>query len=285
VESLGRLVPWWHEVLGSYSARFGILGLIAAVLLLGFSGRAAADGIVVTPGDNRRAEGRVWWTAPNAPGGGQARPDAPTESNTPQVDQPDCTIPGSTLLIACGGGGGSSAPSGPVAGAPTPAMLALRAADSLELPLPLVAIRPNLKFSDGNNGGISGVPVWVWHDSASWRPLAPVRLAAGPVWAEILAAPQKQTWDFGDGGIVSCRGPGVAFVPGRRLNDQSPRCGHKYLKSSTNFPRGAYVVHVTVQWAVTWMGSGGAQGALAPFFVETSFPYVVREARAELVSP
>ena len=54
----------------------------------------------------------------------------------------------------------------------------------------------------------------------------------------------------GDGGRVTCSGPGTAWTPGREATGPSPTCGHTFTSP------GSYPVMVTVSWNVSWAGGG-----------------------------
>ncbi len=199
--------------------------------------------------------------------------DAPASAECPVRDP----ISGQCLFAAGSVGGGAATPVG----------LALEARGRLTVPVPVPQMRPMIKFKDGTSGGLTGMPMWLWTDPARWAPAPPMtlRVQAGPVWAAVAAAPVRQTWEFGDGGTLTCLTPGTPLTNPARGLDGSPDCGHKYRKSSKDGRRGAFTVTVRVIWAVTWTGSDGNGGTLAPLVVEASVPYIVRQARAELVRP
>lgn len=142
-----------------------------------------------------------------------------------------------------------------------------------------------VKFKDGRTGGIVGMPVWLWIAPDKWRSPKPVHLEAGPVWVDVSAQPVSQVWAFGDGKRVTCYSRGTEYKLGMDARRGSPDCGYKYLRTSKDQPNGAYTMSVTVNWRITWVGSGNTAGELPIHAVSQSFPYVVREARAQLVAP
>jgi hypothetical protein len=161
--------------------------------------------------------------------------------------------------------------------------LAVKATNQLTLPEPKPKLVPRLRFSDGGVGGVVGVPMWLWIEESNWVPLTQ-QTKAGAAWANVTARPIAQVWRFGDGKVLECRGRGETYHRGLTYSRTST-CSYRYSQSSRNQEDARYVVHVTVLWEVTWVGSGNTSGTLGPLELTTSFPYVVREARAELVSP
>jgi hypothetical protein len=167
-----------------------------------------------------------------------------------------------------------------------PAQLAEEAAAMLVIPRPPGAtVKPMVRFKDGRTGGIVGMPLWLWISRDTWRSPKRVHLEAGPIWVDVTAEPVGQTWTFGDGRSVTCRGRGTEYRAGMNGVTGSPDCGYKYTRTSKNQSNDAYTIRATVHWRITWVGSGNSAGELPPFPVTTTIPYVVREARAELVAP
>jgi hypothetical protein len=106
------------------------------------------------------------------------------------------------------------------------------------------------------------------------------RASAGPVWAEVTAAPQRIIIEPGAGlGSVTCGGPGTAYDPGRAASAQSTECSYTYVRSSAGQPDSAYTMTVTVVWGGTWQGSGGAGGTLPDIARSTSLPIRVAEGQ------
>jgi len=263
----------------------GISLVVAGSLALSSHTGSWADGggIVVTP-NNRGADVRVE--------SGGSRPGRNFEDSTEQAGSDEnvkaepfnCGFPGAELDIVCGLGGniGSELPVVDV----DPAKLVQAAVANLVIPRPPDAqVRPRLTFPDGRAGAIVGMPMWLWIPIGKWRSPQPVHLEAGPAWVDAYAEPVSHTWTFGDGNGVACRVRGTEYRVGMDPAKGSPDCGYKYVRSSKGQPNGAYTISVTVHWRIAWVGSGNTAGELPLFPVSTSFQYVVREARAELVSP
>ena len=259
-------------------------GVVGGALVLALATPTwGADGPVTVTGDNRRSvDIRV-----RDDGRGAARPSVPRRPAA--GDAPEAwdgchernTEDGVLCLAAGGGTGPSAQPTGVTA-------LAVEARSRLTIPLPAPSLRPLVRFPDGWSGGLTGTPTWLWTDPAHWSPAgAPlVREArAGTVSAVVSAAPVRVVWRPGDGAVVVCRTAGTPLVDPRLGPAGSPDCGHTYRRTSAAQPGGRYRVTVGVTWAVTWAGSDGSGGALAPLVVTTTLTYPVREGRAQLVSP
>jgi len=265
----------------------GARWLLVAALVVGLApaGPArAADGPVTVTGDNRRSVD-ITVRADGHTAGRAARPRRPAPTDAPEQWDDACHVSnaaaGSILCLAGAGGVPPTAPG-------TVAALAVEARSRLTLPLPAPFLRPLVRFADGGSGGLTGTPTWLWIDPAHWSPTgAPlVREArAGALSAVVSAAPVRMVWRTGDGATVTCRTAGTPLVDARRGPAGSPDCGHTYRRTSAAQPGGRYRMTIGVVWAVTWAGSDGSRGALAPLVVTTARAYTVREGRAQLVGP
>jgi hypothetical protein len=71
-----------------------------------------------------------------------------------------------------------------------------------------------------------------------------------------VARPVRVGWAMGDGGTVTCTGPGTPHPPGADPRSASPDCGYTYRTSSAARPGGVFAVTATVRWDVTWAGAG-----------------------------
>ncbi len=132
--------------------------------------------------------------------------------------------------------------------APDPAALAEQARSQLRLAGPAI---------DRNPVGdqLVGLPTWLWLDPAGWTQ-ASATAAAGGVSVTAVATPVAVVWSLGDGGTVTCTGPGTPFPPGSDPKSASPDCGHTYRNRSLDAPGGTYSVTATVRWDVAWAGAG-----------------------------
>lgn len=104
------------------------------------------------------------------------------------------------------------------------------------------------------------VPTWLWLDPAWWQPYT-ATADTGGVSATVVATPVRATWTMGDGGAVTCSGPGVAWRRG--LPDEATDCKYRYLHSSAGQPQGRFTMSVSVDFDVSWTSSTGAVGRLA----------------------
>ncbi|MEB8338052.1 hypothetical protein [Streptomyces endophyticus] len=83
-----------------------------------------------------------------------------------------------------------------------------------------------------------------------------------------MARPTKTVWTLGDGGSVTCRGPGTPYTRAVEASRPSPDCGHTYRTTPAGRPHRAYAVSATVHWKVTWQGAG--QSGTFPDLTTTS---------------
>jgi hypothetical protein len=121
---------------------------------------------------------------------------------------------------------------------------------------------------------------WLWIDPSLWHPIttsATACNAGGCTTSSATATPEDVTWDTGDGGSVTCAGPGTAYDLGEAASVQSTSCSHTYEESSAGQPSSdgnpndaAFTVRAVVTWGVTWSGAGGAGGALPSITTQSS---------------
>ncbi|MGC9667449.1 hypothetical protein ACNTMW_12940 [Planosporangium sp. 12N6] len=138
-----------------------------------------------------------------------------------------------------------------MAGAPpvvSPEVLARQARAKLALPAVVIRLNPP-------DDQLANLPVWLTLDPASWRQQSATASVPG-VSVTATARPVRAAWSMGDGGSVTCAGPGTAWAPGTDPAAASPDCGYVYRRSSAGAPAGTYTVTVTVMWEVTWAGAG-----------------------------
>lgn len=138
--------------------------------------------------------------------------------------------------------------------APSPAQLAQQALNQLRLPTPKIEANPA-------GEQLVTLPTWLWLDRSSWGDVAATAAVPG-VSVTAVAHPTAVTWSMGDGGSVTCTGPGTPFPTGGNPKSASPDCGYTYRTSSAGQPEQAFPVTATVNWTVTWSGAG--QGGTFP---------------------
>ena len=121
------------------------------------------------------------------------------------------------------------------------------------------------------------VPTWLWLDSASWAPIE-VTETRGLTTVTVRATPTQARWVMGDGGGVTCLGPGVEWVSG--LSEDATDCSYTYLHSSYGEPDGRFEASVTVTWEFEWWINDVYQGSFGTVDVSTSFVVAVAEIQA-----
>lgn len=138
----------------------------------------------------------------------------------------------------------------------TPADLAVRAVEQLDLRGPAIGTAPPSTAT-----GLVGVPVWLWTQvsPSTWGPASATASVPG-LSVTATAKATRMVWDMGDGSTVSCTSPGTPYD--RSYGGvTSPTCGHVYARSSAGQPDEAYPVTATTTWEVSWSG-GGASGVI-----------------------
>jgi hypothetical protein len=166
---------------------------------------------------------------------------------------------------------------GPVwlAGAPpaavSPEVVAQQAVSRLALPAATIRLSPS-------GEQLTGLPVWMWLDSASWGSRAATASVPG-LSVTATATPVAAVWRMGDGNQVVCRGPGTPWRAGMDPAAASPTCGYRYRRSSAGQPGGSYAVTVSVGWQVSWSG-GGRTGKVPNLGTAGAVRVQVAEAQA-----
>jgi hypothetical protein len=168
-------------------------------------------------------------------------------------------------------------------GAPriTPQQLLQQALSELQIP----TLRPSTAPPRGKDA-LVGLPEWFWVPAADWHPRS-VTVSAGPVWATATATPVGLSLEPGGGlPAVGCRGPGIAYKPGKPASEQRSPCSYVYDQSSVGQPGNAYQASVIITWRVSWTGSGGAGGVLTGGLpVPFSFALPVAQGEALVSNP
>ncbi|CAM3375891.1 PABS domain-containing protein [Kibdelosporangium persicum] len=184
--------------------------------------------------------------------------------------------PGGWYYILCSADGKDPRSRGPVwipAGAEgpsiSPAQVAAMARARLRLPSPVVATNPSAEQ-------LVNLPTWLWL-SRGWQEVSATASVAG-VSVTAVARPTSVTWSMGEGGSVTCGGPGSPFPAGSDPTRSSPDCGYTYRRSSAGQRADAYPVTATVTWTVTWSGAG--QGGTFPN-ITTSASVAFRVAESQ----
>ena len=163
-----------------------------------------------------------------------------------------------------------------------PRALALQAESSMRLPGPTIHLNPW-------GTSLVGLDTWLWTDADAWHERA-VTARAGAVSATAVAHPVSVEWTTGDGGQVTCHGPGTAYVFWVSAARQATTCSHRYLRTSAGQPTldgnpddGVFVVVATVVWAVSWTSTGIAGGGVLPT-IRTTNAVLMRVAQVQSVN-
>lgn len=164
---------------------------------------------------------------------------------------------------------------GPAPVAPTPEQLARQALATLQLPK-LVGHRSPTEANSDHGTPYTWVNLWTWFwaDPASWTTLT-ARAASGGVWAQVTVTPTRLVLTPGDGSAaVTCDGPGRAWtkVDGNGA-PTTGGCGYRY-RHITATP---ITTTMTIDWAVTWTGSGSASGTLPVMTTQSSSAFAVEQ--------
>lgn len=136
--------------------------------------------------------------------------------------------------------------------------LAQRAVEQMRLRGPDIGIAPE----PGSEGGLVGVPVWMWNAGEEPGSDGPVTesASAGAVTVTAVAAVERIVWDMGDGTSVTCTTNGTPYDASAGMAE-SPDCGHVYTRTSDGEPGGQYRIVATTTWRVEWRG-GGESGVI-----------------------
>lgn len=144
-----------------------------------------------------------------------------------------------------------------------PRLVALQAENSLDLPAPSLHFNPS-------TASVVNLPTWLWIGPGMWHTYV-VTASVGSVSATAVATPVSVGWSMGDGGAVTCDGPGQTFDPAQPSLLQASPCAYTYAVSSAgqtspdgNPDDASFVVHATVAWSVSWTAQGAAGGGSLP---------------------
>lgn len=185
-----------------------------------------------------------------------------------------CSITVQTLSCPIGVGGSAPPAGGAAPSLPAPGVLAQLAVKYLRLPDPVIRSSPAPAALQ-----LTRLPVWLWVAANVWQPQSKTARVPGES-VTATATPVLAAWAMGDGTTVTCKGPGTPFAAGDNPSAASPTCGYTYDQSSAGQPGGAYKVTVTITWDITWHGTGGAGGALAPLETVAAAQFRVAESQA-----
>jgi hypothetical protein len=116
-----------------------------------------------------------------------------------------------------------------------------------------------------------GLWTYYWTDPATWRPLTATASAAG-LSATVTAVPVSLSFDPGDGsGSQSCAGPGRPWVKSDGNDAPSDgACGYRYSKVTGPGYGHPITSTQTINWKITWTGTGNSGGEIPGLPTSTS---------------
>lgn len=121
------------------------------------------------------------------------------------------------------------------------------------------------------------VPTWLWLDQATWSPIE-VSTTRGLTTVTVRATPTHARWVLGDGGGITCFGPGVSWRSGASEGDTD--CSYTYLRSSYGEPEGRFEASVVVTWQFEWWINDVYQAVFGSVDLSASFGVEVAEIQA-----
>jgi len=121
------------------------------------------------------------------------------------------------------------------------------------------------------------IPTWLWLDEATWVPIEASE-TRGFTTVTVRATPIEAGWVMGDGGEVTCAGPGVVWVSG--MAEDATDCSYTYLHSTYGEPEGRFAASVTVSWEFEWWINDNPQGVFGTVDVSAPFAVAVGEIQA-----
>jgi hypothetical protein len=95
--------------------------------------------------------------------------------------------------------------------------------------------------------------------------------------ATVTATPTSVTWTMGDGGRVTCAGPGTPYDPATPFEQQSTTCSYTYHTSSAAQPGNVYAGRVAISYGASWTATDGTGGNLGALTATATFAARVGE--------
>lgn len=166
-----------------------------------------------------------------------------------------------TVVVVPPGGGGPAAPK------ITGAQLAQQALSRFKVSAPTPMLSPTR--------AVVNYPTWLWLQGG-WSPQSATATVPG-LSATVTARPTKVVWNMGDGGQVTCDGPGTAYNPNVADSAQHTDCSYTYATSSAGVPGGTFTASVTVYFGASWKATDGTAGQLGTVTGAANFPVTVEQ--------
>ncbi len=122
---------------------------------------------------------------------------------------------------------------------------------------------------------VIGLEMWLAVDPATWVPLT-ATAGAGDVDVTATATPSKMVFEFSDGVVRVCDGPGVQYSPG--APGPAP-CGREFQRTSDVQP---VSMAVSIEYAISWTSTIGGKGTLVQRGEPNRYELVVGEVQTYL---
>jgi hypothetical protein len=167
-----------------------------------------------------------------------------------------------TQVVGPGGGGGPAAPAAPPPPRITGVQLAQQAFAGFKVSAPTPVLSPATS--------VVNYPTWLWLDGG-WGSQSATATVPG-LSATVTAAPTKVVWNMGDGGQVTCDGPGVPW--NNATPNATTNCSYTYRTAH------AFTGTVTVYYGASWSASDGTAGQLGAVNGQATFAVQVDEIQA-----
>ncbi|MBI0293238.1 hypothetical protein JBE04_01685 [Streptomyces sp. PRKS01-29] len=151
-----------------------------------------------------------------------------------------------------------------------------QAIEKLRLPKPVIRTSP-----DEDDVQVVGVPTWMWVQRSTWAPVTQTAEVPG-LRVTATASPRRAVWSMGEGGLVTCTGPGTPYSQNFRPEEPSPDCGYIYRMASLTEVGREFKISVQVTWDVEWHG-GGQSGRVPGLVITAERPLAVDEVQAVVV--
>jgi hypothetical protein len=128
---------------------------------------------------------------------------------------------------------------------------------------------------------VVGVPTWLWtpnddniHAYGEYQASA----TAGTLTVTAVAHPADLRWDTGDGGSVSCHGPGEPWTGDVSKVAAASDCSHTYTTP------GSYQITVNSHWDVDWVLVGSGINGVVPVDRTATLPAPVQVVEVQAIN-
>lgn len=148
---------------------------------------------------------------------------------------------------------------------------------------------PSGTLPDGRGYTVVNAYTWFWVSTTSWHAdPKTVCTPGGALCATAIATPTILTFDPGDGAsAVSCDGPGMPWhrqASGSWVPERQPDgCDYRYTRSTFGAPSGVLTARYSITWTVTWTGTNGTSGTLAPLQTTATSTFAVAELQSVVI--